>query len=297
MELAEALQLLKDAQHDPAKLALATVDLVHSELLESDRVALKATLEVAAIPHWCDATIVAALIDIPEPEGTVRLARLRELTVVEPFPARGGNSINVHEAARLALRNRIASEDDVRFRGLAARATACFAEDHTPAGRIEWVYHLLCSEPESGADELQKLDRNWSGSAPPEDREALSAALNELEDNRLIDGRARLWVLLVTAWNRVGHGESAQLAKIAETTLSLAKSLGDTSAEGEAQALLGVVLQKKGNLSEAKTAFEQSLATFQRLTKRDPSNSGWQRELGVAYSRVGDVHKDVPGKL
>ena len=33
----------------------------------------------------------------------------------------------------------------------------------------------------------------------------------------------------------------------------------------------------------------QYLAIFERLAALDPANTGWQRELAVAYSRVGDV--------
>jgi len=257
MDHAEQLQMLKDAQGDPAKLALATVDLAHSALPVAERAALKAALEAAAIPHWCDEAILAALLEIPKKESAVQLGRLRELSVVEPFPARGGNATNVHEAARLALRTRMAADEQARFRTLAARATACFADDHTPAGRIEWVYHLLCGEPESGADELEKLDRDWSRSARPEDHYALAAALSELGDSQLVQGRARAWVLLATAGARVSRGESAQLTKTAENVLSLARSIADARAEADAQALLGDALRAQGKLVEAQAAFEQ----------------------------------------
>ena len=150
------------AQGDPAKLALATVDLAYPALADAERTALKESLEAAAIPHWCDEAILAALLGISAEESAVRLARLRRLSVVEPFPARGSNAVNVHEAARLALRKAMADDPDGRFRTLSARAVMYFRDDPTAAGRIEWIYHLLCADPELGATQLEKLDREWS---------------------------------------------------------------------------------------------------------------------------------------
>ena len=191
MDFAEQLRVLEAAQGDPAKLSLATVDLAYPALSDAERAALKESLEAAAIPHWCDEAILAALLGITAEESAARLARLRRLSVVEPFPARGSNAVNVHEAARLALRKAIADDPNGRFRTLSARAVVFFQDDPTPAGRIEWIYHLLCADPELGATTLEKLDREWSRTARPEDRYALAAALGELDESGLVHGRAR----------------------------------------------------------------------------------------------------------
>src|SRR5688500_16802401 len=109
MDITGQLHVLEAAHGDPAKLALATVDLAYPTLSEDERLALRVSLEAAAIPHWCDETILAALLEIPQAESAARLDRLRNLNVVELFPARGSNVVNVHEASRLALRKRMAS--------------------------------------------------------------------------------------------------------------------------------------------------------------------------------------------
>ena len=56
MNLAEQLRVLQAAQGDPAKLALATVDLRFPELSEAERATLKTGLEAAAA-RKIDATI------------------------------------------------------------------------------------------------------------------------------------------------------------------------------------------------------------------------------------------------
>ena len=46
---------------------------------------------------------------------------------------------------------------------------------------------------------------------------------------------------------------------------------------------------RKATSTEALKSFRDSLAIADRLAKADPSNAGWQRDLSVAYERVGDV--------
>src|SRR5262245_49980484 len=126
MELSRELEILQGAQGDPALLALATVDIKYSLLTEIERASLKEALEAAAVPHWCDDDILGALLAVPREEARIRLERLRVLTIVEAFPARGVAAINVHESARLALRRRMAMQAPKRFQQLCARAAAYF---------------------------------------------------------------------------------------------------------------------------------------------------------------------------
>jgi len=134
---------------------------------------------------------------------------------------------------------------------LSARAAGYFAADLSPAGRIEWIFHLLIGDPERGATELEALNRDWSGRASPEARYALAAALGELEDTQLVQGRARACVLLVIAETRVSRGEAAQLAEAAREALRLACDAADLPAKADAQCLLGGVLQAQGQRAAA----------------------------------------------
>jgi len=296
MKLTEQLRVLQAAGGDPAKLALATVDLKYPQFSEAERASLKEALETAAIPHWCDEAILAALLEVSLNESAARLARLRALTVVEPFPARGETAVNVHESARLALRSALVNNLGERFQGLSGRAAAFFEDDLTASGRIEWIYHLLCADPDRGATELEELDCAWSSSAHPEDRYALAAALREIEDTGLVQGRARVWVLLVMAWTRASRGEAARLEDVAQAVLQLAKDAADAMAEAAAHCLIGDVLQAQGKLGKARAAFGEYLEICRRLAEKDPTNAGWQRELALAHSRVGDVLQ-AQGKL
>jgi tetratricopeptide (TPR) repeat protein len=54
----------------------------------------------------------------------------------------------------------------------------------------------------------------------------------------------------------------------------------------------GDILRDKGQLAEALKAYRDSLEIAQRLTKKDPANMRWQRDLSESYNRVGDVQRD-----
>lgn len=69
MEFLEQLSALQAAEGEPAKLALAAVDLAYPALPDGERSALREALAAAAIPHWCDAAILAALLGITAEES------------------------------------------------------------------------------------------------------------------------------------------------------------------------------------------------------------------------------------
>jgi hypothetical protein len=149
----------------------------------------------------------------------------------------------------------------------------------TPSGRIEWIYHLISGDPDLGASELEKLDRQWTISGQPEDRYSLARVLQELEDTQLVDGRARAWGLLAVAWSRLTRGETPQLAEMAAEALRLAQESGDESAKADAKCLLGDTFRASGNLVAAKAAYDEFQIIRRRLAERDPENTGLQRDL------------------
>jgi tetratricopeptide (TPR) repeat protein len=52
----------------------------------------------------------------------------------------------------------------------------------------------------------------------------------------------------------------------------------------------------QGKLQDTLDAYQQSLAIAKSLAEQDKSNSGWQRDLAVSYSKVGNV-LEAQGKL
>jgi hypothetical protein len=128
MEFAEQLRILEAAKGKPALLALATVDLAHHRLPAAERLRIKDALFAAAVPHWCDRDVLAALLQATPEESDRLFGQLSALTVIEPFPARGKHAINVHDNARLALREHLRTANAPLWQALSARARAHAAQ-------------------------------------------------------------------------------------------------------------------------------------------------------------------------
>ena len=292
-QLIERLQAAQGDTHAQAAIAAEFGLLARPE---AEREPLRAALDAAAVLHWFDASLLAQVLAIPEEDARKRFEVLKPLPFVERYRRGERHLLNIHEATRLGWRKQLAKDAPDRFRVLSAQAAKQFTTDPTPAGRIEWIYHLLCADPEQGATQLEDLDRNWTSYAHPEDYSALSSALGELVDSALVEGQARAWALLSIAWTRDSRGETTGLTSIAAELLQLARSTADQRAEGDTQCLVGAVLEAQGKLAEAHAAFGKYLAISRRLAAQDPNNAGWQRDLAAAHNRVGGV-LEAQGKL
>ena len=292
----QLIERLKATQGDThAQCAVAAEFLLLAQP-EPEREQLRAALDAAAVLRWFDASFLGKMLGIAEADAAKRFDALKALPFVERYRRGEADLRNVHESTRLGWRKELARANCARFRFLSKQAADCFADDATPVGRIEWIYHLLCADPNRGADELERLDRQWTGAARPEDRYALAGALSDLEQTRVVEGAARVEVLLCVAQIRNSRGEESQLEGPALEALALARSVKRATSEARANCLLGDVLQAQGKLAEAQAAFGECLAISRRLAAQDPSNAGWQRDLAGAHSKVGGVLRDQ-GKL
>lgn len=160
-------------------------------------------LEAAAVPHWFDQQLLASLLD----GGSVQRAEAMyhaviALPMVESFASRSG--YNVHEATRLALRERLQQRDPDRLKELSSKVADALhgTEDHV---RAERAYHMLLSDPGSGgraiwalAEELrtrsltsESESTSLSGGVHPE-MERLGRMLNEY--------RSAAWPARVRGW-------------------------------------------------------------------------------------------------
>ena len=289
MDFAEQLRVLETAKGDPARLALATVDLAHGSLPEEQRATVKMALQSAAIPHWIDKSILAALLSSDENDAAEVLAQLRTLNVVEPFPARGERAANVHEATRKALRKMLVREQPELFRSLSARVRQCFMGDTAFHLRIEALYHLFADDQEAAAIECARLDNEATTVAGPQTWVALAAMLSELLAEKWLRGRALLEALLSVNECRLNRAETAGVEEAAQTALDLAKQLNNSRGAARAYALLGDLGVLQVHLESALKEFGEALSYYERFAFENPGNLDAQRELSVAHSRIGDV--------
>jgi len=243
MDFEQAIRILKEAQGDPARLGLASVDLLLAGHPDEEREKLRTALEVAAVPHWFDEKILAALLDPPlAVDAEALAAKLRRLPVVEPFPARGPGAANVHEATRLALRARMKAESPERLRALSVHAQACFAGDAAPHARIEVLYHRFTAEPEAAAWECSALAEGWDGAGRYEALLGLGVVLDELLQEGLPESLVRGTALYWLARIRFNYQPLGITAPQARAALEEYQRSEDDSRIAMSQGLLGNVL-------------------------------------------------------
>src|SRR5690242_15081073 len=235
------------------------IDQAFPDLPATERDAMRSALEMAAVPHWCDAGILAALTGDQGAPSAERWMRLTELPVIEPYPHAGAGAGKVAETTRLAIRKHLAEAQRARLTELSARAARAFAGDLRPMGRIEWIYHLLVADPERGATELENLNRSWASVAHEAHYRALSKALAELGAAGVLRGRAAVRAALVVAEQDAGDDDAADDGGVAEELRQAARATGDARLIGDACLLAGDAAQRRGDLTEAERAFTENL--------------------------------------
>jgi tetratricopeptide (TPR) repeat protein len=259
---------------------------------EAEQRPLRAALDAAAVLHWFDGRLLEKLLGVSQEEGLRWVEILQEYSFVERYHGKIDDRFNLHESTRLGWRMKFASERLDQFRDVSARAALCFADSNIPSDRIEWIYHLLCGDPDVGASNLEKLDREWTTTTRLEDRYALASALQELLDTDLLQARARSWALLFIAWRHLeDRGEVAEIGGIASEILKLAEVTQDTRALAQARLLEGEVLLVRGNWPEAQRACAQGVALFHTVVEQNRNDAGLRHDLAVAYNKLGNVHE------
>ena len=293
MDYAEQLHILSAAQGDPAALALALVDLTFHADPPGERAALRDALEAAAVPHWITAALLASLLGITEEEAAPRLARLRRLTVVEPFPARGEGACNVHEQARLALRRRLAEQEPERFRALSARATETLASQTSAAARIEHACHLAVAEPARGARAIAVLRQEWDFGGRFEEAQALAAVCEELRGLPSLAPEVRAMVALTLPWLRKNHLSAEQRMPLLREAAEIYRELQDDWMLGLSLENLGDVLAAGGRREAARRAHEEALRVRRRLAPAldavTLATAGALRNVSVSLNKLGDL--------
>ena len=289
MSLAERLRILEAAEDDLAMLALATVDLAHGSLGEPERARIKEAVFAAAVPHWCDRDLLAALLETSAEEGATLVAQLRKLRIVEPFPARGEEAINVHEATRLTLREHLRTSQPAQWRKLSQRALDWVSRSTAPHARIEALYHRFAVDHAAATEECALLVQQVMALGRPEVQDALALALKELDKAGWLTGPALVEAQFPLLEIRSDRGEKTQIESAARELLRLSTEAEYTSGIARAKALLGSALQAQGHLTTAMEAFREHQRISLQNAEQDPDNIFWRIELAHSFASVGDI--------
>jgi tetratricopeptide (TPR) repeat protein len=296
----QLLKALQVADGDPARLALATFDFA-----VADDPALREVAEVAAIPHWFTATTLAALLPDRAGEMERLVDSLSRLPMVESYGgAEGEPAWNVHDATRLALRDRLLSTDPERFRELSGLAALTYWSPDPIASdsmlTCEHLYHQLAQGNPSGDDTFLVVVNEWLHSSRHEPLQILARFLEELlsiSPQSPVSPRIHGWACLTIADTRFDHQESS---KTLEWILKAERIFREAVARDAVNTdyhhglfvsleRLGRLTIKRGDPDSSLKHFSECQAILESLTVSEPDNRVWQRELSVSLNWLGNL--------
>ena len=120
---------------------------------------LVSMLWAAAIPHFFDANILAALRPELAEQAEKLYENLKALTFVEKFPKQG---YNIHELTRNVLLNQLCQQDKDEFLSLSQRAADYFfAEKMSSEEDVEFCYHEILNEGKAQTGRLLDRGIDW----------------------------------------------------------------------------------------------------------------------------------------
>jgi hypothetical protein len=288
MNLFLQLQELQAAEGDPARLALASVELALPNLTLKKREAIRAALLAASVPHWCDPPFLAALLAVDEQESEKLFSYLNELIVVEPFLARGERAINVHESARLNLREYLRLHYPKKWLTISKRARAYLSNNHSAHARIEALHHLFAINQDAAVSECKALDRRLN--INPESEQALALSLREMTNAGWLKGSALLEALLIPLEVRLHRGETPQLDE-ALKVMTLAESISDHACLARAKVIKAAIEIRQGNIHAALTSLQETIEIREDLHEMQCINHESKEDFSLPYRHNTTSHQ------
>ena len=188
----DLLQKLRAAQTDEERSWIVTESLLES--LPED---VASALWAVAIPHWFDGEILAALCPELADRADEIYRQLQELSCVEVFPERGHN---VHELTRNQLLDRLWKDNPERFRALSGKASAYFKTNDESDPQIEWIYHLLVVDSDTGISEFQSMAQRWDSTFHITELSSLIIQLKQQFDTNRITVEINLIKAIINFW-------------------------------------------------------------------------------------------------
>ena len=272
-ELIEQLAELKSSEQ--------RVEVLTSRLLKGMPRKLKYILVAASVPHWFDHETLYFLTD-PEYEEDFEgiFSRLIDLSVVQLL---SNNVYCIEETTRKFALDELWSSDPDKFKDFSGRAAEYFSKGKDTKSKIEWLYHLVVSDPDRGAEALHEIGSSWNNTLRFDDLETLVDVLFEqVELDRV---PASIKSLIYYRKGKLAlHFNAADLAL---KTLKKAKELSNSSSEDYIS-----IMQAIGDAQKISGNHNQALESYQRcLTLSQGIQDSLNRALtsANALESIGDI--------
>jgi tetratricopeptide (TPR) repeat protein len=221
---------------------------------------LRAMALAAAVPHWFDANILAALQPDLAQQAEALYLELQDLPFVEVFPDRGHN---IHERTRKAMLKHLWETDEQAFKQFSQRLVDYF--DAENLNRIEQIYHAVVADFEAGSsqfeDYITHLDHNFRRG----EAEALLAAVQELVEAKRVP---ESFAADVVSWFGQIHFRFYEVQEALfryDTALKLYEQVGAKLGKANTLKAIGDVLQFLKRCDEALERYDTALQLYEQV--------------------------------
>ena len=252
---AEFLTRLAQAQTEEEKdwlLAELSLSVLSPEL--------RAMALAAAVPHWFDANILAALQPDLAQQTEALYLELQHLPFVEVFPDRG---YNIHERTRKAMLKHQWETDEEAFKQFSQRLVDYFGAENT--NRIEQIYHAVAADFEAGSsqfeDYITHLDHNFRRG----EAEALLAAVQEQVEAERVPSRFAADVVYWFGKIHFRFYEADEALERYDTALKLYEQVGANLGKANTLQAIGDVLQFLDRRDEALERYDTALKLYEQV--------------------------------
>ena len=243
---------------------------------------LRAMALAAAVPHWFDANILAALQPDLAQQAEALYLELQHLPFVERFADRGHN---IHERTRKAVLKHLWETDEEAFKQFSQRLVDYFGAENT--NRIEQIYHAAIADFEAGSsqfeDYITSLDHNFRRG----EAEALLAAVQELVEAKRVPDSFGADVVYWFGQIHFRFYEAQEALSRYDTALKLYEQVGDNLGKANTLKAIGDVALANEQYPEALQHYRQALALVEQIHDLYSTARVWYY-IGIAYATQGD---------
>jgi tetratricopeptide (TPR) repeat protein len=252
---AEFLARLAQAQTETEKdwlLAELSLSVLSPEL--------RAMALAAAVPHWFDAHILAALQPDLAQQAEGLYLELQNLSFVEVFPEKGHN---LHERTRQAILKQLWETDEEAFRQFSQHLVEYFAADE--AHRVEQIYHGVVADFEAGSREFERYIRSLDHNFRRGEAEALLAAMQEQVEAQRVPSPFAADVVYWFGQIHFRFYEAEEALERYDTALKLYEQVGDNLGKAKTLQAIGDVLQFLDRREEALERYDTALKLYEQV--------------------------------
>jgi tetratricopeptide (TPR) repeat protein len=256
---------------------------------------LVAMLWAAAIPHFFDANILAALRPELAEQAERLYENLKSLTFVEEFPNQG---YNLHELTRNVLLNKLWQDDREKFLMLSQRAADYFLEEKTSSEKdVEFCYHEILNEGKAQTGRLLDRVTDWWNDYQVDRMQAALQGVLEHERADRLDSFGKGFSLHLQGLTEIRSGNYTEAESLFIRTESFYKNIELKNPRYLTTLLrdLGSSKQNQGDYNSSIPFYEKALTISEEQLGENHSDTAISlNNLGSAYKIKGEYEKAKP---